>query len=307
MSSTALLTIYCAAILLASMAGGWLPTVLRLDHRRTQIMLSFVAGVMLGMGLLHLLPHGFYELGSIDRTVAWTLGGFLAMFFLERFFHFHQHDSADAMPADPGHQTAAHEHEHGHAHSHANGHAGAHGSSHAFSWSGAAVGMTLHSMMDGVALAAAVAAERAHGDGDIPYLAGLGIFLAVLLHKPFDSMAIGTLMGVAGRPARQRLAVNALFALTIPLGVLLFHFGMNLGPGVLGSALAFAAGAFLCITTSDLLPELQFHSHDRVKLSCALLLGIAIAWAMVLFESSGHDAHQHGGAHGHGAHGSHAH
>ena len=307
MSPTVLLTIYCAAILLASMAGGWLPTVLRLDHRRMQIMLSFVAGVMLGIGLLHLLPHGFYELGSMDATVAWALGGFMAMFFLERFFHFHHHDAADAVPGEPGQQTVAPAHDHSDAHGHSHGHVhpGAHGSSHAFSWSGAAVGMTLHSMIDGVALAAAVAAERGHGE--IPYLAGLGTFLAVLLHKPFDSMAIGTLMGFAGRPAGQRLAVNALFALTIPAGVLLFHFGMNLGPAVLGSALSFAAGAFLCIATSDLLPELQFHSHDRVKLSCALLLGIAIAWAMVLFESSGHDVHQHGGAHGHGAHGGHAH
>lgn len=38
-------------------------------------------------------------------------------------------------------------------------------------------------------------------------------------------------------------------------------------------ALSFSAGTFLCIALSDLLPELQFHSHDRFKLSVALLAG----------------------------------
>jgi len=95
MSTVLLLSIYCGAILLASLAGGWLPTVMRLDHRRMQIALSFVAGVMLGIGLLHLVPHAFYELRSMDATVAWVLGGFMGMFFLERFFHFHHHDAPD--------------------------------------------------------------------------------------------------------------------------------------------------------------------------------------------------------------------
>ena len=49
---------------------------------------------------------------------------------------------------------------------------------------------------------------------------------------------------------------------------------------VLSSALAFSAGTFLCISLSDLLPELQFHRHDRIKLSAALLLGLALAWIL---------------------------
>jgi zinc and cadmium transporter len=62
-------------------------------------------------------------------------------------------------------------------------------------------------------------------------------------------------------------------------------------PEVVGIALCFAAGAFLCISTSDLLPEVQFHRHDRVKLSLALLLGVAIAAAIVLVETGGHEHH----------------
>jgi zinc and cadmium transporter len=37
---------------------------------------------------------------------------------------------------------------------------------------------------------------------------------------------------------------------------------------------------FLCISLCDLLPELQFHGHDRFKLTMALLLGLALAWGI---------------------------
>jgi zinc and cadmium transporter len=89
---------------------------------------------------------------------------------------------------------------------------------------------------------------------------------------------------------------NGLFALVTPIGAVLFYLGANQltgsNPVVLGSALAFCAGTFLCIACADLLPELQFHSHDRLKLSFALLLGIAVAVGIGRLEKSGHD-HNH--------------
>jgi zinc and cadmium transporter len=63
------------------------------------------------------------------------------------------------------------------------------------------------------------------------------------------------------------------------------------GPAVwLGAALAFCAGTFLGIACMGLLPELQFHSHDRVKLTLALLAGIGAA---VLIARFGHVSHEH--------------
>jgi zinc and cadmium transporter len=130
--------------------------------------------------------------------------------------------------------------------------------------------------MDGLAMAAAFeATARGHG------LAGFGTALAVILHKPFDAMAVSTLMTAGGSSRFSRQLLNALFSLATPLGMALFYLGANhiAGSNVvfLGCALAFCAGTFLCIASSDLLPELQFHSHDRLKLSVALLLGIGVA------------------------------
>ena len=320
MSPVALLGVYCTMILLASLVGGWLPIVVRLSHRRMQAAVSLVAGIMLGVGLLHLLPHALMEApDALDTVFIWTLVGFLVMFFLERFFCFHHHEVPhNHDPQD--HQVGPAGEGHGGGGDGQEGHdqtAGAdncphlRSDSHRLTWSGAAVGLTLHTVIAGIALAAAVEVEL-HGD-HFSGAAGLGTFLVIVLHKPFDAMTISTLMTVGGWSLTARHIVNGLFALMIPVGVLLFHLGLGHtgdGSNLVPYALAFSAGTFLCISMSDLLPELQFHSHDRGILSAALLLGLSVAWGIGLIESkshAGHDhqpgvqthEHQHEGAHEH--------
>src|SRR6266480_3541271 len=109
-SSSRLLALDCLLVLLASLGGGWLPMVVKLTHTRLQMAISFVAGLMLVIALLHFLPDAAEQLHSLDRTVAWMLGGFLAMFFLQRFFHFHHHDLPEGDPEDCCH---GHEHDEG--------------------------------------------------------------------------------------------------------------------------------------------------------------------------------------------------
>src|SRR5450432_70456 len=278
-SPALLLTIYCALVLLASLAGGWLLLIIRPTHTRLQLATSFVAGLMLGIALLHFLPDAAEQLHSVDRTAAWALGGFLAMFFLQRFFHFHHHDSPEGDPED----CDAHEHNHDHEH---HAHTLADKSAQQLSWVGTALGLTLHSLFDGLALAASVAA----GVQGHMKLAGLGVAMVVILHKPFDALAISTLMSASGSSRFSRHVLNGLFALASPIGAALFYFGASRFAGgdvpVLGYALAFCAGSFLCIASADLLPELQFHSHDRFKLSAALLAGITVAVIIGLCETA---------------------
>lgn len=288
-----LLAVYSGLILLASLAGGWIPLFVQLTHTRLQVATSFVAGLMLGVGVLHLLPHAWQQLHSIDRAVGWLMAGFLVMFFIQRFFHFHHHDvpdqvegkAAEAGTIEPPAQSVP---------PYAHGHTLAEQSASRLSWAGAALGLTLHTLIDGVALAASVQAEApAPTTG---WLMGFGTFLVIVLHKPFDAMAIGTLMAAGRRSKSFRHLVNGLFALAIPVGVVLFYAGTSqfaaMAQHFLGAALAFAAGTFLCISTSDLLPELQFHAHDRLKLSFALLAGLALSALLGRFETSGHDRHR---------------
>lgn len=310
------LIFYCILVALASAFGGALPGLVRFTHRRIQMTLSLVSGVMLGVALLHLLPHAI-ELVPKQVALSGCLGGLLLMFFLIRMFHFHQHDlgledeaspvtaqsaahqpagtsGVEGRPAGPSDlvQLTAAAHplprpqlcDGAHHHVHCQSHSG----KLDLSWAGLCFGLAVHTILDGIALAAACQAEHP----EVNILAGLGTFLAIVLHKPLDALSITSLMAARGWPVSQQFLVNLLFATMCPLGALVFAFSIDHWLAwrevALGLALAVSAGVFLCISLGDLLPELHFHSHDRFRLSLMLLLGVGIAVAIEMLPG-----HQH--------------
>ncbi|MEM0915752.1 MAG: ZIP family metal transporter [Planctomycetota bacterium] len=296
MPPAAWLALYSVLILAVSLLGGLLPALMAVTHKRLQLLGSVIAGFIIGTALLHMLPHAAMDLSPLALG-AWTLAGLLTMYLVERFFTFHHHELAESA-TDPGHEhTHACDHpEPEHAPTPENG------EHHApIAWLGVAIGLTLHSLLAGVALAAAIAAEP----GAIP---GLAVFLIIALHKPLDSLTLIGLMRHGKASRRAMHLANAAFALVVPLGAVGFYAIAQLTTGGIQAdaapALAFAAGVFLCIALSDLLPELHFHAHDRVKLSAALLLGVALASAVALAEHATHAGHDHGG---HGDHSGHNH
>ncbi len=280
----ALIAVLCAAVVLASLLGGALPLASVLTHTRLQLYLSFSAGAMLGAAFFHMMPEAV-RMGS-PATLNWAAAGLLALFFVERFFAFHHHEA----PADPAEPCPTHPHEHAHGRGHSAGlidalAPGARGATKGASlhWGAAAFGLALHTLTGGVALASAVEQERGLGPGS------WAVFLATLVHKPADAMTIVSLMLRAGVPKVRAHLVNLGFGLMIPAGAALFWLGLRqAGPSsalATSDTLAFSAGTFLCIALSDLLPELQFHSHDRWKLSAALLTGVGLMGLAGRFEA----------------------
>ena len=55
----------CALVLVASIVGGMIPVWFQLTHRWMQFAVSFVAGVMLGVAVLHMLPHAIADAVSL--------------------------------------------------------------------------------------------------------------------------------------------------------------------------------------------------------------------------------------------------
>jgi zinc and cadmium transporter len=275
-----LLVAYAIVIALASLAGGGLLRVMRLTHTRMQIMMSGVGGLMLGIALFQLLPHAVEQTESLDLGIYALTAGLLFMFLLIRAFHFHAHDAAVDEP---------HKHPHGQGCSHGDRH-DAGPTAHELSWVGVAFGLAIHTLIDGVALGAAIEASPSSAGR----LAGFGTFVAIALHKPLDALSISSVMAAAGRPPALRTAVNVGFALMCPLGAGVFLLGVRqlneTQQLVTGLALGFSAGAFLCIALGDLLPELEFHRHDRGKLTAALLTGLLVAF---LIERFGHGERHH--------------
>jgi len=277
-SPTLLLIFYCLAIAGFSLVGGLLPGWVKMTHTRTQLVMSLVSGLMLGVAFYHLLPHSVELAGGsrgVDTAVWWLMVGLIVMLLLLRVFHFHQHDFSRE-------EGAQHNHDHHHHHQHDTHESPVHG----LSWVGLALGLAVHTLIDGVALGAVMHAGSSAGG-----LLGIGVFLAIFLHKPLDAMSIVTVMEAGGWSRRARASANLIFALMCPLGALLFFFGVDVVADgrnhLVAAALAFSAGAFICIALSDLLPEVHFHSHDRAKLTFAFLLGIVVAYGIGSVEPVG--------------------
>ena len=375
MTGSSALFLYCVAIAAASLGGGIAARRLRVSHLGMQLAMSFVGGLILGVAVLHMLPHAVAASpGSLNWIAISVLFGIIGMLLLMRVFNVHQHQSDEELAHDypvpaeggsepnvagehareshehaseqtashscdhdhdsvgagegasgkplvslvpepeltaptpsiqrGGHQLAGHlhaghdhaghghaEHGHGHGCQHTHHHHGPSPASNAtLRWLGLAIGMTVHSLLDGIALAAFVASDQHLHQPTWWHMPGFGIFLAVLFHKPLDASSIVWLMRSSGWTGREMITINLLFAAMTPLGVMLFQWGLLgsslAGDQMLGIALGFSAGVFLCISLSDILPEVQFHSHDRTKLTAALILGVALAWLVGLFEPS---------------------
>ena len=126
------------------------------------------------------------------------------------------------------------------------------------------------------------AAMRTHADAAWP---AIGVAIAVALHKPLDAMSITGLMMQQGWSLPSQMAINLGYAAVCPLGAVLLLLGMTDPTGYwVAAALAVSAGVFVCIALSDLLPEMEFHSHDRGTLTAALMLGVGIAGLLAWLE-----------------------
>ena len=156
--------------------------------------------------------------------------------------------------------------------------------------SGSVVGvlaLSIHSFFDGVAIAAVSA-------GNASASATLAVFLSVLIHKPMDGLSVSVLLLNAGVRPKTLWAVQVVYALLVPIGALAFVATTGAvadNSTLVGYTLAFSAGTFLAIALTDLLPEIQFHAHDRHKLSGAVALGLLVMWVTSLIGHS--DAHDH--------------
>lgn len=267
------LILYCVAIALVSLAGGYLPLSKRITHLNLQVYLSLSGGAMLGAAFFHMLPESAEAARSTFGL--WMAVGVIGLYMIERFLSPHSHDAAEASEHhhDPDHQHDEPETPGPH---HARPAA-----PQVAGWS-AVAGLSVHTLIGGVALASSVLGQQAKG-------LGLAVFLATVLHKPADALTISTLLVKGGTSRERALVVQGLFALLIPLGAFLFFLGKSalsaqFETAFTGNALAFSAGTFVCIALSDLLPEVQFHSHDRARLFLAVILGAGLMWATSLIE-----------------------
>jgi ZIP family zinc transporter len=190
-------------------------------QRYLNAIMAFSAGLLIGVVFLHLLP----ELGELSHAgglnfrllMLMLMGGFLAIFLLEKLTIIHSEKTHDA----PGHH-------------HNVGLAGA-------------IGLSFHSFLDGLAIGVGFQAGAQ---------VGVVVLIAVLAHDFADGLNTVTFM-LATRNSRWRtISLLIVDALAPVAGALLANV-WKISPTILSLQLAFMAGFLLYLGASDLLPHVH--------------------------------------------------
>ena len=230
------LAIYLPTLIFISLLGGFLPLMKVLSQKTLALLLSFSAGVLLGAVFFHMIP----EAGKfLSDGLGWAvLGGFLLIFILERFVFVHACEERDCDIHQMGIP--------------------------------AFLGISLHSLLDGVALGAGLI---------IPQL-GPVVLLAVIIHKMPDGISISSILLSAGWNRRTVGLLNLLFSLTTPVGALIAYFSLSaVAAESVAVAIGISAGTFLAIATADILPQVHRIEERNPVTLIFLLGGLAVSWA----------------------------
>ncbi len=187
-------------------------------------------------------PHAGHAHGPVGPWI-WVLVGVLGVFLIEALM----------IPGST--------HGHGHGHNDAERHT-------AVGWA-ALVGLTVHALTAGVALAAVQGQKE---------LAGV-MLLAILAHKGFESFSLASVFGMTGAARTKIITMVVGFSLVTPIGLLLGgEITEFFGEGGIGILTSLSAGTFLYVCLCELLPEV-FHRREDGPLKIMLLLGgIVVMW-----------------------------
>lgn len=217
--------------------GGWMA--LR-AVRFVGLIIAVGAGIRIGAAFFDLIPESVTYLGSLAAAMVWTATGFLGFYAIDKLTTLHVgHETATELD----HDASDHQHV---------GVAGA-------------VGMGIHSFLDGIALAAGLAV----GGGIAVVIAAV-----VIIHRFSDGIGVVSFLLAGHVPLRIAYRWLGLVAIAPVAGVLLGTF-IQIPDEALGALLGFFAGFFLYVGAAELLPEA--HRRDRSRWIVVATLGGAVA------------------------------
>jgi len=226
--------------------------------------LPFGAGALLAAAFLGLLPEAV-ENSDIHQVVYYALGGFLTFFVLERllgWFH-HHHES----------------HHHSDTHGELN-------KSH--QWL-IIIGDTLHNAIDGIAIGAAFLVDPA---------AGIGTALAVAAHEIPQEIGDFSILLAKGMRARNVILVNLISAFaTVVTAILTFTIADSAGFNTSG-LLGLAAGFFIYIAASDIIPDIHEKPRYEGNLQAIMLIiGVLFVGTTISLTPHDHGNNNHSDTH----------
>lgn len=218
-------------------------------------LLSVSVGVLLSTVFVNFIPEIIEHEYSIWSAL-YILLGFLIIFILEKFVHWHHTKKCE-------HEDSGH--------------------SHAFNLAPInIIGDGIHNFIDGIVIAGSYA---------VSISLGIATTLSIIFHEiPQEIADFGVLL-YSGLSKKKAIFFNLLSAVTAILGTILGLFLVGKIHGFTEFILPFAAGNFLYIAATNLLPQL--HRHCKLKDTFIHILAIIIGIALVIIVT------QLGPVHGH--------
>lgn len=141
------------------------------------------------------------------------------------------------------------------------------------------VGDSVHNLIDGVIIA---------GSFLVDFKTGMISTLLIALHEiPQELGDFGVLLH-AGFKRKTALLLNFLISLTVIIGGVIGYYLISRVDNLLAYLLPFAAGGFLYISASDLIPEIRSHHHQRESyyIFITFIIGVLIPYFVGLLEVS---------------------
>lgn len=240
----------------ANVLGGFIlfPSRLHSDYRNAlRYVLALGAGFMLSVTLLEIFPESIrlwlVNGASADvlyKPMLLVIAGYLITQFFEHTIAPHFHLGEEMHCEDQGHDHAA--------------------LSSKIVYT-AVAGLFVHAFFDGVSIAAAA---------EVNTQVGLLVFIAIFLHKFPEGFTIGSMVLAANKGRSQVLATTTLVGAATLLGVLTIYLAGDMAGFGVAYALPLAGGVALCVSASDLIPEVNHHSHNKALTSIFIFIGVAL-------------------------------
>jgi zinc transporter ZupT len=231
----------------ATLAGGALPLWF---ERHSRVFLAFSAGTLISLALIELIPAGVGGPGGdVHARLLPVVGAFLLTMLLDKLHVLHPHPH--------GMETSCPEVEHVHPPLAMHG-----------AW-----GLVVHSVFDGIALAAAWRGSLA---------AVLAVALALSAHKFADGITTVTLVLTHHHRKSQAIRLLVANAAALVLGIAV-GLAVPLGEKQLAELLLVIAGFFLYLGACDLLPSVSrpvCRKRDVMATAFGMALVAAISMAV---------------------------
>lgn len=210
-----------------------------LFKRFLMVLVGFSSGTLLGGAFIHLLPEA-YEI-SAANAFYYVIIGIVSFFAMEKFLYW-RHCHEGECPV------------------------------HMFAYLNL-LGDGIHNFIDGMIISATYVVSFANGN----YQLGFATTLGVIFHEiPQEIGDFGVLI-YGGLSRKKALTYNFISALTAILGAVTTYF-LSYVQDVATFLVPFAAGGFIYIAATDLMPELhkKFSASESIIQFVTILLGVGL-------------------------------